>query len=353
MQSSGASLGALLLAQIPGSLAIIDLWSERVAPRLTTALPIVVKVIVTNIELQIHAANFRPTFKILFLRDPAAVVSSLSDKDYAGDGGSVEAKLSWLDEVFMRRESLFDTTMLYEDLTGAPTSTVARLRRFGLPVPLNAAELPRSPQEIVEHSCRHSLWCRRNYEDGWGLGNIHVANIRPLRMLRAMPDHHARLIAQRRAPNLSEFYDGRNYGEPPDDPPAGTYAVHHAEMSWQTPAYRETSHARLAALAEALDQLPGQAIVIVVDDEIGVRSLCRRPTLSFLELDGRYLGNPANDHEAIARLARLQALGASHIAFAGPARWWLDYYTGFHRHVEAIGRRLEAANGLALFALSR
>jgi hypothetical protein len=168
-----------------------------------------------------------------------------------------------------------------------------------------------------------------------------------------MPDHQARLIARRRAPNLSEFYDGRNYGELPADSPAGSYPANQAPMSGQTAAYREIWHGWLAALAEALDQLPGQAIVIVVDDEIGLRSLCRRPTLSFLEVDGRYLGNPANDREAIARLARLQALGASHVAFAGPARWWLDYYTGFHHHLEAIGQRLQMADGLTLFALSR
>lgn len=58
-----------------------------------------------------------------------------------------------------------------------------------------------------------------------------------------------------------------------------------------------------------------------------------RRTIPFLERDGQYWGQPADDQTAVRELERLRGAGASCIAFAWPAFWWLDHYSGLHEHL--------------------
>ena len=69
MQSSGASIFALIAAQAPDCVAFIDIWSMYVAPRLATKHDVVAKVVVTaSYPLQLHRERFRPDLTVLVLK---------------------------------------------------------------------------------------------------------------------------------------------------------------------------------------------------------------------------------------------------------------------------------------------
>lgn len=80
--------------------------------------------------------------------------------------------------------------------------------------------------------------------------------------------------------------------------------------------------------------IPEREHVILVDDE-----QCRhllgtvRRTTPFLERGGQYNGPPPDDETAISEMERLREAGVGFIAFAWPAFWWLDHYTGLHEYL--------------------
>ena len=61
MQSSGASLVTLTLAQKRECVAFVDIWNMFAAPELKTDHDIVAKVVVTTaFSLEVHRRRFRP-----------------------------------------------------------------------------------------------------------------------------------------------------------------------------------------------------------------------------------------------------------------------------------------------------
>jgi hypothetical protein len=87
----------------------------------------------------------------------------------------------------------------------------------------------------------------------------------------------------------------------------------------------------------------GQTLLLANEDAWDPRGpqIEGRRVLAFTENAGDYNGPPADDAAAIAELERLrQHDGASAIAFAWPAFWWLDYYAGFRAHLDATYRRV-------------
>jgi SAM-dependent methyltransferase len=83
--------------------------------------------------------------------------------------------------------------------------------------------------------------------------------------------------------------------------------------------------------------IPRWATFIWVDGErLGLGdSFGGRRRIPFPEREGRFAGKPADDETAIRELERLRQAGASFVAIAWPAFWWLDYYAGLHRHLRA------------------
>jgi hypothetical protein len=83
MQSSGATAFALFLAQRPDCLALVDVLNNFAAPRVNTAMDMVVKVTMTTAyPLAVHVERFRPDKIVLFLRDPHDNYQSLKTKNY-------------------------------------------------------------------------------------------------------------------------------------------------------------------------------------------------------------------------------------------------------------------------------
>lgn len=96
--------------------------------------------------------------------------------------------------------------------------------------------------------------------------------------------------------------------------------------------YRATRWSQLLteASAEFAAVVPAGESVIMVDQEaLGEDFMNGRPRIPFLERDGEYAGCPMDDAEAIEELDRERKAGASFLAVAWPAFWWLEHYTAF------------------------
>jgi hypothetical protein len=100
-----------------------------------------------------------------------------------------------------------------------------------------------------------------------------------------------------------------------------------------TPAYAALRERVYAAAAT----LPPDATIAVVSR--GDDQLLRLPRAARhfpAGADGGYAGShPADSAEAIAQLERARAEGVQFLLFPTTAMWWLDYYDGLRRHLEA------------------
>ncbi len=76
-----------------------------------------------------------------------------------------------------------------------------------------------------------------------------------------------------------------------------------------------------------------------------------RRAIPFLEKDGTYWGPPPDDETAMRELDRLREQGASFIAFAWPAFWWLDFFARFHCYLRSQYRCVLENDRLILFDL--
>lgn len=136
-------------------------------------------------------------------------------------------------------------------------------------------------------------------------------------------DRNHRSIEQRwnvvECPSAMGFVAGRRRILDVADP-AEQLRRFHADIEQQMRAARELSLL-----------VPESDLVVLVDDAqwIAPEITGPRPTLPFLERDGRYWGSPPDDATAISELERLRGAGARFLVVGWPAFWWLDHYRGF------------------------
>jgi glycosyltransferase involved in cell wall biosynthesis/SAM-dependent methyltransferase len=118
--------------------------------------------------------------------------------------------------------------------------------------------------------------------------------------------------------------------------------------------YRLEEERRRSTAREEIEALipPGETFILVDDDQWGGGEVggSRHP-LPFLERDGQYWGAPPDDDTAIRELERLRRSGASFLAFAWPAFWWLDYYAELNQHLHATFRCALDNDRLVVFDL--
>jgi hypothetical protein len=117
------------------------------------------------------------------------------------------------------------------------------------------------------------------------------------------------------------------------------------EEKWKEPwqPYNRRHSDRYRELTErvrhaVMDVVPAGATVLIVsrgDDEL-LKVDGRRAWHFPRAENGEYAGHhPADSREAIARLEAQRAAGAEYIAFPGTGMWWLEYYEGLRRHLDA------------------
>ena len=109
----------------------------------------------------------------------------------------------------------------------------------------------------------------------------------------------------------------------------------------------------LASPVQTISSLvPREHSFILVDEEQWADEVFTdRRAIPFLERDGEYWGPPADDKTAIRELDRLRRAGASFMVFARPAFWWLEYYSGLHRHLRLNFRCVLKDERLVVFDL--
>jgi hypothetical protein len=110
---------------------------------------------------------------------------------------------------------------------------------------------------------------------------------------------------------------------------------------WEQTAGYQWMLQRHLATEEIKGLVPTGESLILVDEQQwsdhwgGGQVITDRKSIPFLERHGQYWGPPADDESALRELSRLQRSGATCIAFAWPAFWWLEHYPAFHRHLRA------------------
>jgi colanic acid/amylovoran biosynthesis protein len=102
-------------------------------------------------------------------------------------------------------------------------------------------------------------------------------------------------------------------------------------------------------IAQVIPQ--GCAFILVDDAQLATGSFGDRRPIPFLEKDGQYWGAPEDDATAIRELERLRTAGAAFIAFAPPAFWWLDHYSGFQKHLESNFKCIRKTESVVIYDL--
>jgi hypothetical protein len=149
MQSSGATAFTLFLAQRPDCLALVDILNNFAAPRVNTAMDMVVKVTMTTAyPLAVHMERFRPDKIVLLLRDPHDNYQSLKTKNYRNYSGLIEEKFLILDQVFAERDR-FDAVIHYEDFVARTPSILSAMTQLGWPVDESFYKYKRRHEELM------------------------------------------------------------------------------------------------------------------------------------------------------------------------------------------------------------
>jgi hypothetical protein len=132
--------------------------------------------------------------------------------------------------------------------------------------------------------------------------------------------------------------------------------VHPDVAAWRA---RNTYYQWMCQLDQMLTELAGLAnpeqITILADEDQcgGANALTGRRLLPFPERDGQYWGAPEDSTAAITELERMRAAGASNIAFAWPAFWWLEHYVAFSEHIRSRYRCFSHSERLVMFDLTQ
>jgi hypothetical protein len=123
---------------------------------------------------------------------------------------------------------------------------------------------------------------------------------------------------------------------------AGYKQVRHPDdglLNWGEGQTRPEYRMRVRHASKEIDEVipAGDTLVLIdgLENCLTGEAEDRRRVIRPEALDGESSGPPPNDEEAIRRLGDLRRSGAHFIAFAWPAFWWLDYYTGLHQHLRS------------------
>jgi polysaccharide pyruvyl transferase WcaK-like protein len=96
---------------------------------------------------------------------------------------------------------------------------------------------------------------------------------------------------------------------------------------------------------------PRHSFILVDEEQWADEVFVDRRAIPFLERDGDYWGPPPDDLTAINELDRLRHDGAQFMVFGSPAFWWLEYYSGLHRHLKKNFRCILQNERLVVFDL--
>ena len=141
--------------------------------------------------------------------------------------------------------------------------------------------------------------------------------------------------------------------------PGSFHQWHPNDVGWKnrfgaTSNFEELAIARYRAFgADLFRAIPTHSeILIAGESSFQKKALQEFRVHSFLEREGEYWGNPADDGEALAELERMRSAGAGYIVFPQSEAWWLEHYTQFSRHLRGINRCVVASDRFTVFDLT-
>jgi hypothetical protein len=116
-------------------------------------------------------------------------------------------------------------------------------------------------------------------------------------------------------------------------------------------------YARLVARVRgviASDVPPGAQVLVATRGDEAFLALDGRSGWHFpRDRDGTYAGNyPADNETAIAHLEELRAEGATHLVLPQTAFWWLAYYQGLRKHLDAAYRIVRRDEHVIIYDLT-
>lgn len=108
-------------------------------------------------------------------------------------------------------------------------------------------------------------------------------------------------------------------------------------------------HTAMNELAQVV--LPHHTFILIDEARFGIDDVDGRRALPFLESGGEYAGPPPDDATAIRELERLRGEGATFVAFAWMAFWWIEHYSVFANYVRSRFPRVLENEMLVVFDL--
>jgi hypothetical protein len=207
LQASGASAAAMLAAQRPGCLALVDVPSYALTPDFGAGRDALAKAVVnTTHDLAAHRAGFRPDAVAFVLRDPLAHWASASVKGFRDRDGALADKVAAFDALVGDLDRHADLVVRHEDLLERDPAIPAGFARLGWELPADAWELPRGINAILGdlHEAEPELFAR--FDHGFGearpASGIGLAGVRDRPPLTA--EQRAGVLAL--CPNLAALY---------------------------------------------------------------------------------------------------------------------------------------------------
>lgn len=212
MQSSGATLVALLLAHEPECVALPDVYCGHLAPPadwFPSDRPAIVKsTISSNWTFADHVERFRPTRTVFVVRHPAHVYVSLLNKPYADMGGSPDDKLRRFEAAFVDQH-VFDTVVRYEDLVLRTDRALAALAEVDPSIGPGASVFPRDADDAIA-GARSIPALAECYMRTWGRGNGKGGRFDRTRVFKQVPTgirRHVESLCPQSTASFDQFYD--------------------------------------------------------------------------------------------------------------------------------------------------
>jgi SAM-dependent methyltransferase len=141
--------------------------------------------------------------------------------------------------------------------------------------------------------------------------------------------------------------DSPRLSPPPPNFDLGTRPLVHPDC-WLQLAWKNRV---LEASIQLINASPPDARIVLVDNgQLGDLGDIRRVIVPFPERGGIYNGPPADSQAAVDELERKLAAGATHVAVAWPAFWWLDHYAKLDHYLRTNLTAVAANDDWVIFS---
>jgi hypothetical protein len=207
LQASGASATAMLAAQRPGCLALVDVPSYALTPEFGAGRDALAKAVAnTSHDLAAHRARFRPDAVVFVLRDPLAHWASASVKGFRDRDGALPDKVAAFDALVGELDRHADLVVRHEDLLRRDPAIPAGFARLGWALPADAWELPRGINAILAdlHDAEPALFARFDHGFGEARPDAGIGSAGVRARTRVPAAERARVLAL--CPNLAALY---------------------------------------------------------------------------------------------------------------------------------------------------